>query len=212
MTRASATAARIDNWDVRELDWLSKHSYNLTMRNVAVWHPQHALRTLTCCIFFIDQYPKDIGELVSDNLCFRKMFCAYTAATCLVNLARGEDDIEQQLQYYLRLRKHVHAFDELLQGRLEKLPEPETKDLLRKLEGLMAYDCEAACRLKAWDDLGEIILKAEICKSMPLYLVMADCVLSCQAPTQGQSFLVPICEYLLTLQHSRDLHPEKDHQ
>jgi len=156
------------------------------MRNVSVWHPQHALRTIICCIFFIDQYPVDIGEQVSDDLSLRKMFCEYTAGTCLVNLARGEDNIEQQLQYYLQLRKHVLAFDELLQGKLKKLPENASTDLLKKLESLMAYDCEAACHLKAWEGIGEIVLKAKICKSMPLYLVMADCILSCRAPTPSE--------------------------
>lgn len=58
-------------------------------------------------------------------------------------------------------------------------------DLVKKLSILLAYDFEAAVRLKQWDDLPEIILKADICKSMKGFELMADCMLCCEAPTAG---------------------------
>jgi hypothetical protein len=115
------------------------------------------------------------------------MFCDFSAATALVALARGEDNIEVQLQNYLNLRKHVDSFDRLLQDKLDKMGEDAEQDLLRKLSILIAFDFEAACQLKAWDELGEIVLKSNICKSGHVYEIMADCMLCSKAPTPGLS-------------------------
>lgn len=113
------------------------------------------------------------------------MFCKFSAGTLLVALARGEDNIELQSQDYLRLRKHVNVFDELLVEKLPKLEEAQSQDLLQKLAVLLAFDFEAACQLKAWDDLGETIRKINITKSVRALELMADCILSIKPPTQG---------------------------
>jgi hypothetical protein len=178
-------------WDIRELDWFSKNSYNLAIKNISNWPPRHSLRMLTCCIAFIDQYPKDISDQISDDLCLRKMFCVFSAVTALLALARGEDNIEDKLQDYLNLRKHVDSFDALLQEKTGKLGEEAEEDLLRKLSILIAFDFEAACHLKAWDDLHDIILKAEFTKSQRVYEIMADCILCSQAPIQGMLLNIP---------------------
>lgn len=172
-------------WTIPELDWFSKNSYNLAVKHLSIWNPRHSLRMLICCIAFIDQYPKDLAETVSDDLSLRKMFCEFSAAIALVALARGEDLIENQLQDYLTLRKHVSSFDNLLQEKLEKLEGGPKQDLLQKLAVLLGFDFEASCKLKAWDDLSEIIIKAASCNSPRVYELMADCILSSQAPTQG---------------------------
>jgi len=177
-------------WDVRELDWFSKNSYNLVIKNISTWSPRHSLRMLTCCIAFIDHYPKGISDQISDDLCLRKMFCEFSATTALLALARGEDNIEVQLQDYLDLRKHVDSFDCLLQDKTGLLGEEAEEDLLRKLSILIVFDFEAACHLKAWDDLPEVLIKADCCKSQRMYELMADCVLCSQAPTQGLSLVL----------------------
>lgn len=172
-------------WTVIELDWFSKNSYNLSIDHLSHWAPRHSLRMLQCCIAFIEQYPADISEQISDDLSLRKMFCEFSAATALIALARGEDNSETHFQDYLHLRKHVASFDSLLQNKLEKMEEGPAQDLLQKLSVLIAFDFEAACQLKAWGDLGEIILKAEICKEMRVYEMMADCIMCSQPPTEG---------------------------
>lgn len=141
---------------------------------------------LRCCIAFIDKYPTDISEQVSDDLSLRKMFCEFSASTVLIALARGEDNIEIQLQDYLNLRKHVGRFDNQLQEKRDKMEDGPSQDLHRKLAILLTFDFEAACQLKAWDDLGEVILKVEVCKSPRVYELMADCILCSQAPTHGR--------------------------
>ena len=186
MRRAKGQLASVDPvWTVEELDWFSKNSYNLAIKNLALWEPRQSLRMLTSCIDFISQCPKDISEQVSDDYALRKMFCDFSAATALVALARGEDNIEIQLQNYLKLRKHVESFDTQLQDKTERLEEDADMDLRRKLSILSAFDFEAACQLKAWDDLGEIILKADACKSSQVYEIMADILLCSQCPTPG---------------------------
>lgn len=140
---------------------------------------------LQCCIAFIDQYPTDISEQISDDLSLRKMFCEFSAATALIALARAEDIVETQLQDYLNIRKHVTSFDSLLQDKLVNMEEGPAQDLLQKLSVLLAFDFEAACQLKAWDDFGEIVMKAAICKEMRIYELMADCILASKAPTEG---------------------------
>lgn len=172
-------------WNLDELDWFSKNSYNIAIKHLSTWHPRQSVRILTCCIVFIDCYPTDIGEQASEDLTLRKMFCEFSTATALVSLARGGENIEIRLQDYLSLRRHVDSFDVLLQAKLEKMDEDWDQDLRRKLSVLAAFDFEAACQLKAWDSLEEAVLKAETCRSIQVYEVMADCILCSQAPTKG---------------------------
>ena len=178
-------------WTVTELDWFSKNSYNLSIDNLSHWGPRHSLRMLQCCIAFIDHYPRDLNEHITNDLSLRKMSCNFSAATALVALARGEDNTETHFQDYLNLRKHVGSFDSLLQSKLENMEEGPAQDLLQKLSVLIAFDFEAACQLKAWDDLSEVILKAELCKEMRVYELMADCILCSHPPTEGQYQIAP---------------------
>ncbi|KAL2071470.1 hypothetical protein VTL71DRAFT_12705 [Oculimacula yallundae] len=168
-------------WTIDELQWFSKNSYNLAIKNLAVWDLKHLLRMLICCIDFIDQYPRDVNQQMHEDLSLRRMFCDFIIATSLVSLARGEDNIEKQLQYYLRLRKHVESFNTHLQDKISNLQEEAEADLRKKLSILAAFDFEAACRLKAWDDLGEIIRKAEACKTTQAFEIMADIIMRSEA-------------------------------
>jgi hypothetical protein len=172
-------------WTVSELDWFSKNSYNLAITHVSTWRPRCLLRMLLCCIAFIDHFPTDISAQVVEDLTLRKMFCEFSAATALVALARGEDLIETQLQDYLNVRKHVNLFDTLLEEKMNKLDPVAKQDILQKLAVLLGFDFEAACHLKHWKDIGEVIMKANICKNARVFEVMADCILSSQAPTHG---------------------------
>ncbi|EHL01098.1 hypothetical protein M7I_2959 [Glarea lozoyensis 74030] len=122
----------------------------------------------------------DETETLVDKLCM-----LFEGATAIVTLARGEDNIQKQLQYYVDLRKHVASFDKLLSEKLERMEEFQSQDLLQKLSILLTFDFEAACHLKKWDELGHVILNANICKSMRAYELMADCAISISPPTQA---------------------------
>lgn len=185
-------------WTILELDWFSKTSYNLAIKYISIWSPQHLLRILNCCIAFINLYPGNVPAQISEDLSLRKMFCEFSAATALIGLARGQDDKKLSLQDYVNLRKHVKSYDQLLQ---EKLPtilpdDGPAKDLLCKLAVLIAFDFEAACHLKSWDQLGEIIMRSEICASPQMYELMADCILSIEGLSADR--LSPYPEFLST--------------
>lgn len=182
-SRAPVTIAET-LFTVSELDWFSKNAYNLALKFSTTWEPHQVLRMLQVCIKFISLYPLDATSQNVNDLSLRRMFCDFLAATLLIVQARPEDNIEIQLQDYLVVRKHVANFATGLDSILSQMEEGPTQDLLRKLEALLAYDFEAACLLKAWNDLGAIITKAEVCKSTRVYELMADCILSAEAPTQ----------------------------
>ncbi|KUJ18222.1 SPO22-domain-containing protein [Mollisia scopiformis] len=170
-------------WTIDELEWFSKNSYNLAIKHLSNWEPRYSLRILQSSLDFMDQYPRDLSDQVSEDLSLRKMFCAFSAATALISLARAEDNIENQMQDYLGVRKHVENFDTLLQEKVDSMNEDMEQDLRRKLSILAAFDFEAACRLKAWNDLGEAVLQADACKSAQVYEIMADIILCSDAPT-----------------------------
>lgn len=172
-------------FNVAELDWFSKNAYNLALKHAADWEARKVLRMLQSCIIFIGLYPKDIGQEASDDLSLRLIFCHFLATVLLISLARAEDNIEVQLQDYLIIRKHVDSFDAGVQEKLEKLEGGPAEDLVKKLSILLAYDFEAAVRLKKWEDLPGIILRANICKCVKVFELMADCILCCEAPTNG---------------------------
>jgi hypothetical protein len=172
-------------FDTAELSWFSKNAYNLALKFSAEWEPLNILRLLQSCLKFIELYPKDISQELADDLSLRRIFCHFLATILLVALARTEDNIEAQLQHYLMVRQHVDGYDAGLQEKLNRLEDGPAKDLINKLSILLAYDFEAAIRLKAWDDLTGIILKAGACKKMKVYEIMADCILCCDAPTHG---------------------------
>jgi tetratricopeptide (TPR) repeat protein len=174
------------SFDTKELDWFSKNAYNLGLKHATEWEPRKVLRLLQSCIALIGLYPDDIDQQVLDDLSLRQMFCDFLGTVMLIALARGEDNIELQLQDYLQVRKHVRSFDNTLQSKLEKLEQGPAEDLLKKLSIMLAYDFEAAVRLKGWDDLGEIVRRAAICRSTKVYELMADCLLCYnEAPTHG---------------------------
>ncbi|KFY01778.1 hypothetical protein V490_00767 [Pseudogymnoascus sp. VKM F-3557] len=176
-------------WTIQELDWFSKNAYNLSLKYSTKWHPEQVLRIIQSCIKFASIYPKDIDNAASNDVTHRLIFCDFLAVMLLISLARAEDNIEAQLQDYLELRKHVDSFDARLQSIVDALEDGPQQDLLRKLASLLVFDFEAAIRLKAWDDLTEIILKADCCKGMGMYEQMSDMLLS--DPSIPAAVLIP---------------------
>src|SRR5437667_5033342 len=86
-------------------------------------------------------------------------------------------------QDYLDMRNHVRRFQQQLQDQLDRFEEGAKVDLIKKQSSLLAFDFEAAVRLKAWDDLQVIVENASVCASLKMYETMADCILSSEAPT-----------------------------
>ena len=85
------------------------------------------------------------------------MLCNFLSASLLITLTRAEENVEKQLQESLKCRKHVNAFRECLNDQLESLEVFDQSKLLEKFACLLAFDFEAAVRLKAWPDLTSIV-------------------------------------------------------
>ena len=62
-----------------------------------------------------------------------------------------------QLQHYLDVRKIAEDFRNRLPEQLQRLEGGARDDLLRKKASLIAFDFEAAVRLKTWDSLENLI-------------------------------------------------------
>jgi hypothetical protein len=129
----------------------------------------------------------------------------------LIALVRTEDNIEDQLQHYLNIRKHVDSYDTNLQKELENLEQVAANDLLKKLSILLAFDFEAAVRLRYWDGLPTIILKSNACKCMKLYALMADCILSSEAPADSTHNTIRCIRSILTNHNSRYRELKENH-
>lgn len=122
------------------------------------------------------------------DLSLKLIFCNFLIASALVALARSQDNLEEQLQNYLLMRRHVAAADTSIQERIESqsLDEVASRDLLSKLALLLAFDFEAAVALKCWKDLGEIVIKASACQNIESFKTMAGCILQAHVPIEGE--------------------------
>ena len=106
------------------------------------------------------------------DLALRRLFCDFLSGSLLTVLARGEDNIQdqvyhsmlvcgtclqKQLQYYLNLRKTVDDFRKHAKDQIDRLDGGAKADLQRKFSGLLTFDYEAAARLKAWGSFTAIL-------------------------------------------------------
>lgn len=147
------------------------------------------------------------------DLSLKSIFCNFLISSALVSLARAEDNVEEQLQRYLCLRRSIAQADGEVQNRLESktLDEVSSTDLVGKLALLLAFDFEAAVALKQWRELSEIVLKASACQNLECFKMMADCILQAHAPPEGKARLVS--DYIGADFPIRAVqHPPQDHQ
>ena len=121
---------------------------------------------------FLDLYPAAIEASVAADLALRRLFCNFLSGSLLTVLARGEDNIQdqvyhstviygsclhRQLQHYLYLRKAVDDFRNNAKDQIDRLDGGAKHDLQRKFSSLLTFDYEAAARLKAWGSLNAIL-------------------------------------------------------
>ena len=113
--------------------------------------------------------------------------CNFVIAAALISQARIDDKIDEQLQRYLEARHHILEFDTFFSEQVNDGPETEIcPDLLSKMTTLFIFDFEGAIHLKNWDDLNQIVRKAEVCKDETMYKAMGDCLLRSEAPGNGK--------------------------
>ncbi|KAI4281274.1 MAG: hypothetical protein L6R38_003832 [Xanthoria sp. 2 TBL-2021] len=182
--RSRRDSSQDDIFPSAELDWFSRNSYNVALKMCTVWKADATLRIVRACSNFIGVYSLDNYAEQDSDLSLRRLFCDFLGCCLLTTLARGEDMIEDQLQYYLTLRKTMGDFRTLVKQQLPKLEGGAKSDLMRKYSCLIALDFEAAAKLKAWASLEDLISESESCGDNNVYSIMADIILASEAPTE----------------------------
>ncbi|OIW27318.1 SPO22-domain-containing protein [Coniochaeta ligniaria NRRL 30616] len=172
-------------FDINELDWFARNTYNLGLKNLEAWDVSHTIQILTACTKIMSHFPADISSEIAADIALKTLFNDFIVASALLARARGRDNVEDQLQDYLLMRKHIADFDANLPAQLPALVEQARADMLSKLAALLTFDFEGAVVLKSWDELGPIVLKTGDCNSVVALQAMADCLLrSPDTPTQ----------------------------
>ncbi|KAF5027780.1 hypothetical protein F66182_111 [Fusarium sp. NRRL 66182] len=139
----------------------------------------------TCRVFEKDCYPPDIPSEDEADIQLMATRCHFVIAAALVSQARTEDKVDEQLQRYLEARQHIAEFDMTFENHFRNKPElPVYPDLVGKMSTLFVFDFESAVSLKSWDDLGQIIRKARVCKDELVFKAMGDCLLRSEASGQ----------------------------
>ncbi|KAL8654418.1 MAG: hypothetical protein Q9210_001512 [Variospora velana] len=88
------------------------------------------------------------------------------------------------LQYYSELRGTVTEFRIYVKVQLSRLIGGARTDLHRKYACLITFDFEAAARLGSWASFGDLIEEVESHQDPKVFSIMADVILSCEAPTE----------------------------
>lgn len=171
-------------FSVAELNWFSKNAYNVGVKHTSDWDLSCIIRMCNACASIMRHYPDDLPNHETSDLSLRGMFCDFVIATAYIALARSEDSVENQLQNYLSSRKHIEAFETMIQ-RTNNYDDDCNNDLRLKLATLLVFDFEASLHLKAWDDLSTIIRKAGIYKDLQTLQAIADSLLRVHPPAQG---------------------------
>ncbi|KMU72544.1 hypothetical protein CISG_09531 [Coccidioides immitis RMSCC 3703] len=170
---------------VLELEWFSRNSYNLALQYCTTWGPHHVLRLLDACIKIIALYPENLGIEARRDIEQRNILCHFLAAVIEVSQARTHNDSEVQNQFYLNARAHIQGFRKVASPLFEQLSNDESlAALTEKRRTLLAFDFEAAVRLKQWSNLSEMLNESRKIADEMLYSLFADAVLSSEAPVE----------------------------
>ena len=181
-----------------ELEWFSKNSYNLALKNTTSWDLRYVVRMLSACVRIMDHLPSTSASATEPpnqvDLTLRALFARFIIACSLVSLARTQDNVEAQLRDYRALRDHVAAFDACLTpGFLAQLADGKSReDMRRKQAALLAFDFEAVTALGEWDELGGVVRRAGGCGDVVAYQAMADVLLRGRVPGEGTIFFLPL--------------------
>jgi hypothetical protein len=169
-----------------------KNAYNIGARNVDTWDLPSIIRIFTACLDYIACFPSDIPQSDTAELGLMAMRCHFVIAAAHVSMARTTDEVEEQAQRYLETRNHAATFHHLLGTESAPQDERVIQDLHTKLATMTVFDFEGAVALQKWDDLGQIVRRAELCRDETILKAMGDCLLRSQAPGKGEIVLLSL--------------------
>ena len=155
---ATNPAGADTGFDLQELNWFSKNSYNVALEHLETADPVLLLRLCVVCSRLIDRMERDTPALEKSNLKMRQIFCEYLAMSIMIILVRCEDDVEQSQQHYTNVMSHGKKLRGLISDQLsiQSLAESIKVDLAAKhLQGIK-WELEAALRLQQWDQMSKL--------------------------------------------------------
>nr|POE46882.1 hypothetical protein CFP56_00214 [Quercus suber] len=136
-----------------ELQWWSKNTYNLAIQFCTEMNPEHLVGVLQACMKFSDCYTANSITTNQQDSRHRQMLCRFLSASALIVLARAETgDVENSVQYYLRARQEIAAFQSLA-AHLETDDTIDDEAMLTRAFELLKFDLEAIFRLQQWNQL-----------------------------------------------------------
>lgn len=220
---------------VIDLDWWIRQSYNLALRRSKAWSSLVAIRLMQSC-FAVRKF-KVSGEIrrrgganqdmqfihireskfrpsqsETDRLLGIRLNGSFLCCLHLVVLARSEDHIESQLQFYLNLRSHASSYRRHVQDHWnEPVRSAATlgEHIKKRYTTLLLLDLEAAIYLKAWHSLRTIIDELVLSSSTQTpnaFAAVADLILASRAPAaELLSTLQYMVQTLSSLDHPRPL-------
>lgn len=97
-----------------------------------------------------------------------------------------------QADYYLDSRNCIQFFRDAFNCETKNLEVADRNDLLQKHRTLLAFDFEAAVRLRQWESLSEIIEESESFADDVLYGTFSDAMLCSEAPLENAARVLQV--------------------
>lgn len=167
-----------------ELDWFARTAYNLSLTQLDRWDVTQTISLLTSCNSILSHFPADVSSDLSSDIALKTLFNDFIISSALLARARARDSVEDQLQDYLLMRRHIASFDAALPAQLPALVEKARDDMSSKLGALLTFDFEAALALKDYPSLPSIVRRTAPCNSPTPLQAQADILLRASLPSQ----------------------------
>ncbi|KAJ4356283.1 sporulation-specific protein 22 [Didymosphaeria variabile] len=165
-------------FNVGEIEWFSKNSYNLAIKYCAEVQPTSLVRLLTACIEFV-KLLKDFNHAQEKDgdYCLRLMFLHYLSVCAFTTLARAEDSMQACIQNYLQVSKHGREFRFVGADFVDKLRGSSKADMTAKHVQVVKLELEAALKREQWEELDDLFEECWRYGEPQHYDTLADLVL-----------------------------------
>ncbi|GFF24877.1 regulator of drug sensitivity 2 [Aspergillus udagawae] len=179
---------RLPLYSASELDFFATKSYNvaLDIRRSSLSEP--VLHLLDISLKFTELYHKKTGF---KDRAFMYLLSEYVKSNKLIAEARGR--APSSAKAYEQIRQSVQRFETHIKTQLDTCNTvPEREAWMHKHRFLIALDFEAAINLKQWNEIPDIIERANKILDDHLCSVFLDCILRSGAPAPDTAQVVKV--------------------
>lgn len=182
------------SFTIKELEWFSRTSYNLSLRSIEEWHLTTSIRIVSTCLKFLELYPGDIDASTHEAISLKAIYCHFLSASLGVQISREEDNTNLRVQRYFEVKQQTQAFRVKRQALRDDLAQEVLWDLKDKHATLLLYEFEACVHLKDWDYLSTIVGEAQHCENPRVVQYFGDMIMQSQAPDRT---IMPLMKKIL---------------